>query len=374
MQVDHSRLDQLRNSVAYAQLGQGICRGQAAVTHTVCWWESDRALTAGDVVVDMDKYAVGFALKHSKNDPFHDNAKKDDGQRRDWIWCAGCPGSQLDIVPLVSEYRTAMGFDGMTTAQLERAPFYQEVSLPKKIRSGGGFGNGTIVVTPEKLREKAGNCKTVQGRPTGRPLTYKRLLEEWRTDLDRLSKLKYPVLNSSEWGLHSWRRYGATVAKMNGVQNDIIRRLGRWRSDCFELYFALTIDDEIDMQAQLLQGTPVGGAQRLRPAGSPGVLLAEHNVGGRKKVPLRVQGSGVVPETLAQDGRKPGRHAGLRQREGRRGRNEKEGLRGELQGDGDQPARGQLGMVKVSGVNVPVRARGHRPRTKTHAKTRTGNC
>ena len=51
-----------------------------------------------DVVVDIKRHAVGFALKNSKNDKFHTNADDPtDDMHRDWIWCAGCKESPLDI-------------------------------------------------------------------------------------------------------------------------------------------------------------------------------------------------------------------------------------------------------------------------------------
>ena len=222
--VKSGSLRRLRNAVIYAHLGQGICRAQAAVMQTICWWEMDRALTVADVIIDDERYAVGFGLKHSKNDQFHQNASLDDAKHRDWIWISGTPESPLDIVGLIKKYYVRMKFETLTPFQRERTAFYQQVD-------------------------------NVTDRPLTRPLTYKNLLAEYRRDLSLLNKDKYPCLEPSEWGLHSWRRFGATVAKRSGMPNDIIRRLGRWRSDAFELYFALTSDDEISLQAQMLQGT-----------------------------------------------------------------------------------------------------------------------
>jgi hypothetical protein len=219
-QVKKGDLAQLRNDLIYKQLGQSIQRAQAAVSQTIIWWEYDRNLTVADVVVDMKRYAVGFALKNSKNDKFHTNADDPtDAMHRDWIWCAGCKESPLDIVPTALEYIRIMRFENLTPYQREHTPFYQQVD---------------------------------RNRPTGKPLLYRNLLQQFRADLKRLPVSKYPTLDPTQWGIHAWRRYGATVAKLAGLPNDSIQYLGRWKSDTFLAYFAYTTDDEIAMQSQVL--------------------------------------------------------------------------------------------------------------------------
>jgi hypothetical protein len=362
VQAQGKGLDKLRNAVAYAHLGQGLCRAQAAVTSTIAWWEMDRALTAADVMVDRERYAVGFALKHSKNDPFHENASKDDEKGRDWVWCSGTPDCILDIVPLVIEYQLRMGFDKLSPRQLERIPFYQEIS---------GIRNG-------KSSHISYDVK--RGQPTGRPLTYKRLLEEWRADLDSLPSLHYPVLDSKEWGLHSWRRYGATVAKCRGVPNDIIRRIGRWRSDTFELYFTLTSDDEIAMQRQVLQGceviaaSPNPGSGGVRSDRGDAATMPLGDPRAWQQVEVGSSSPILVPEAPSDSGGTAGGRAGSwrsahsRQRPGVR-TSRHPVPRGNRKDNRSKKNDGCV-VSRVAGIDVLVRQRGHVPRTTQEHETR----
>jgi hypothetical protein len=62
-----------------------------------------------------------------------------------------------------------------------------------------------------------------------------------------------PSLAGTSLGLHCFRRFGATLAKIKGVPDDIIQYMGGWRSDKFKLYFSFTEDDKINFNSQLLQ-------------------------------------------------------------------------------------------------------------------------
>ena len=169
-----------------------------------------------DVRVDRDRYAVGFGIKNNKPDHFG-QLRGEDG--RNWVWVSRCRGSPLDIVPVVEIYFSKMNFNQLNEEQKKVIFFYQEI---------------------------------IHNKPSGMPLTYSRLLSEFRYDLSRLDVTKFPILQPSEWGLHSWRRFAATLAKLNGLPNDLIMYLGKWRSDSFLAYFAFTSDDNIEIQSRLL--------------------------------------------------------------------------------------------------------------------------
>ena len=91
------------------------------------------------------------------------------------------------------------------------------------------------------------------GRPTGKALTYAVLLKELRNDLADIADI-YPELTDTAplFGLHCFRRFGATLAKTNGVPDDITQYLGRWISDCFQRYFLFSDDDKIAMSRSML--------------------------------------------------------------------------------------------------------------------------
>jgi hypothetical protein len=52
--------------------------------------------------------------------------------------------------------------------------------------------------------------------------------------------------------LHSFRRLGATLAKIKGTPNDLIMFLGRWKSDTFMTYFMFDDDEQIAINSKLL--------------------------------------------------------------------------------------------------------------------------
>ena len=64
----------------------------------------------------------------------------------------------------------------------------------------------------------------------------------------------YPELGetAASFGLHCLRRFGATLAKTNGVPDDIIQYLGRWASACFQRYFMFGDDDKVEMSRSML--------------------------------------------------------------------------------------------------------------------------
>ena len=74
------------------------------------------------------------------------------------------------------------------------------------------------------------------GKATGVPLTYAELLAEFRKDFQHAN----PELDMSEYGLHAFRRLGATLGKLKGIPDDIIQHMGGWKFEMFRAYFELT--------------------------------------------------------------------------------------------------------------------------------------
>ncbi len=62
------------------------------------------------------------------------------------------------------------------------------------------------------------------------PMSYHYLLESMRKYLSQLG------LNSKEFGGHSGRRGGATTMANAGINKDVIKQLGRWKSDAINAY------------------------------------------------------------------------------------------------------------------------------------------
>jgi hypothetical protein len=211
-------LRDLRNATCYAQMGQGFMRAQSVVNKTIEKWESGEVLMVSDVQIDTEKYCVHFGKKKDKPDHFGDRL---DETGHDWVHVAGAKGTPLDIMPVIIKYVELMGFNQLNENQKRVTPFYQQILFNK---------------------------------PTGKPHTYSVLLGDFRSDLSKLPKSKYPLLKTHEWGLHAFRRFAATVAKLQGLPNDIIQTLGKWNSDSFLLYFTFTPDEELEYQSRIFNG------------------------------------------------------------------------------------------------------------------------
>jgi hypothetical protein len=221
----------LARAVAYNQLGQGLLRSMSAVAKTESNWDSGMHLTVADVRILEAEYAVAWGLKRQKQDRFGDCLGEDG---RDWVYTKGVEGP-LNIYQMVTDYYEKMGFNKLTQSEKEITPFYQVMLFD---------------------------------RPTGRPLTYHSLLKSFRLDLGQLSKSRFPELQPGQFGLHAFRRFGATVAKLKGVPNDIIQRLGRWNSDTFLTYFVFSVAETLSWQELILGSSSEnhGEMQASRPA------------------------------------------------------------------------------------------------------------
>ena len=214
-------MEQLRNCTAYCQLGQGTSRAQTAtVSRTAMMeknWETERVLMVADVVIDTDLYGVRYGLRKQEKQDYGGNLRNDEGI--EWIYVSGKKGSVLDAVAVTTVYVQQMGFDKLSDFEKSETPFYQEI-----------YNNF----------------------PTSRPLQYDSFLRSFRRDLLRLPRDKYPFEDWSKYGVHAWRRFGATVAHLNGVPNDLVQELGRWRSDSFLSYFVLSHEEGFARQANML--------------------------------------------------------------------------------------------------------------------------
>jgi hypothetical protein len=222
---DKLSTDKLQTLLALSFLGFGLQRSRSAVVKTEVSFESEKSLCIEDVRLDRDLYAVWYGIKTSKGDPFAKRMGKD---RKDWVPVAGCRDAAhpIDIVALLVKFCAKMGYrigaDGrLSSPQGPKTPFFQ------RIEAGG--------------------------KPSGRPLTYNRLLQDMRDEQRALSTI-YPECADSYFGLHSFRRFGATLAKTRGIPDDLIQLMGRWASLTFQRYFIFDASELVDINRQLLQG------------------------------------------------------------------------------------------------------------------------
>ena len=91
-----------------------------------------------------------------------------------------------------------------------------------------------------------------RGRPTGKPMTYAHLLKALKDTITEF----FPDMDATEFGTHSFRRFGATLAKCNGVPDDLIQLVGRWVSQNPSVsnpaYFQFSDEDKVQANAALL--------------------------------------------------------------------------------------------------------------------------
>jgi hypothetical protein len=241
-------LEQLRNCTIYVQLGQGTSRSQTAVVSRTAMmedgWMKNKVLMVSDVVIDWQSYGVRYGLRQVEKQDHGGALRGDDGY--EWIYVAGKRNSVLDAVAITDSYIRKMRFSDLSLEDKAVTPFYQII---------------------------------LDNRPTGKVLTYDSLLRSFRRDLKKLPKELYPFEDWDLYGLHSWRRFGATIAHCNGVPHDMIQELGRWCSDSFLSCFVLSHEEGFARQSRMLaEGRVVQGSDgvlRMGPA------VAEDHPGSR---------------------------------------------------------------------------------------------
>ena len=87
------------------------------------------------------------------------------------------------------------------------------------------------------------------GHPTGQALDYNGILKAFKTDINE----DFPDLDSTEYGLHSFRRFGATYAKAKGIPDDLVQHMGGCAAlDCFKTYWLFSEEEKVDINRGLL--------------------------------------------------------------------------------------------------------------------------
>jgi hypothetical protein len=79
-------------------------------------------------------------------------------------------------------------------------------------------------------------------------MDYNSTLKALKTDITE----DFPELDAAEYGLHSFRRFGATYARVKGIPDDLIKHMGGWVSDCFRRYFMFSEDQKVDNNRGIL--------------------------------------------------------------------------------------------------------------------------
>ena len=94
-------------------------------------------------------------------------------------------------------------------------------------------------------------CLRGQGRgplfrfKDGRPLTRPRLVEALRSALDEAG------INQADYCSHSFRIGAATTAAQKGVEDSVIKTLGRWKSVANQQYVRIPTDRLVGLSAVL---------------------------------------------------------------------------------------------------------------------------
>ena len=209
-------------------LGLGISRAQACTIRVEAMWNhNSRGLSLADVVLDNVNYGIWFGIKHSKGDPFR---KQKDKTGRDWIPIKGTRSENhcVNIVLMTKLYAAIMGFDLQTEKPTQHAsdksglnniPFFQSFDT--------------------------------SGKPTGKAMLYGELLRELKKDLADITDT-FPELVPENYGTHAFRRMGASIAKCNGVPDDLIQYMGRWVSQCFQRYFIFSDSEKMEINGMIL--------------------------------------------------------------------------------------------------------------------------
>nr|QBH67483.1 hypothetical protein UE_1417 [Ustilago esculenta] len=107
------------------------------------------------------------------------------------------------------------------------------------------------------------------GRPTGAPLfTLEGGLPFSREVFMRTLRqcLRACDISPADYSGHSFRRGAATWAAANGVDDNIIRGLGRWKSDCFRRYIDKSASDRAATTARALYSHPHRALDLSTPA------------------------------------------------------------------------------------------------------------
>lgn len=83
--------------------------------------------------------------------------------------------------------------------------------------------------------------------PKGKCITYFVFQTQLRYLINKIG------LNPTEFSTHSFRRGGTTFAFQSGVPTALIKAHGDWKSDCFQKYISLSLEDMIFVAAHMRQ-------------------------------------------------------------------------------------------------------------------------
>ena len=201
-----------------------------------------------DVVLDEQTWSVRWALKRSKGDPFGKRKGKDG---KDWTVTAGSrqPSHPIDIFRLTRLYIELMSGHNQSN----------KCNRKHNCNSIGKLNKSHLIGRQTKLSPSPATANPFfqtldgNGSPTGKPLGYRALLNELKRDLGAISDVHTELEETAvNFGLHCFRRFGATLCKAGGLPNDITQYLGRWCSDCFQRYWIFSDEDKLDMSRQMI--------------------------------------------------------------------------------------------------------------------------
>jgi hypothetical protein len=171
--------------------------------------EFTHALTAGNVWVHYGTYTLWLRLTCTKTIQF--------SERVLYVPIKGIPGHPLDVVALWENH--------LRQSDLPRSPNSHAFAFQKK--RGGEWTN----------------------------LTHTNFVATVKATAKALG------LDSSKYAAHSFRRGGATFAAACGVGPDLIKALGDWKSDAYQLY--MCIQDHVRTSAASMMAAAASACNKI---------------------------------------------------------------------------------------------------------------
>ena len=163
-----------------------VCAASDSISHV------QKALLRKDVVLDLSNYCIHVALRFRKNAQYGEAAHK--------VAMAGCRGHILDPVWWWCEYT-------------RRVPAAES-------EAAFGFMEGERYV----------------------PLTHSVFVQWVKTLISRAG------FNAAGYSGHSFRRGAATFSFLVGLPEFLIKEMGAWRSQVYQVYLELSLPQKLDVQ------------------------------------------------------------------------------------------------------------------------------
>ena len=203
-------VEAVRNNLYYQMHFGTWCRSASSLPKTVAKYDSGEHLAWRDVLLlhEGKQQYLAVGVKSQKPDVY--------GMRLDetghcWYALSASPGQQVNVCCTYALYAAA------AKAQDPAAPFFQQVE---------------------------------HNELTGRPATYKQMLAAFKKDL----KAVCPDKEMENFGLHSFRRGGATTAKARGIPDTFIQQFGCWSSEAYKLYTEMSVQDMLAISQVIFSG------------------------------------------------------------------------------------------------------------------------